>query len=60
MLRAAVLARHRPSVMAHDGDGESASPLRTLGGCLMRLLLIAVVLILAVVGFLYFFGRSLL
>jgi len=58
MLRAAVLARYKPRAAAPDG--ESASPLQTLGGCLVRLVLVAVVLIVALVGFLYFFGRSLL
>ncbi|MEJ7731338.1 MAG: hypothetical protein WKG00_19250 [Polyangiaceae bacterium] len=58
MLRGAVLARYsRPEAAP---DGESASPLRTLGGCLMRLLLVAVVLVLVLAGALYLFGRTLL
>ncbi|CAN5720138.1 hypothetical protein BH09MYX1_BH09MYX1_00500 [soil metagenome] len=54
---AAVLARPAPAALARDHEPTS---LAQLGGCLMRLVLIAVVFVLGIAALLYFFGRALL
>jgi len=57
ILRAALVARSMRLPAAPVSEGRS---LRRLGGCLVRLLLMAVVLIAALVSGLYLYGRSLL
>ncbi len=56
VLRSVVVARRAPPSAAAERE---MTPIRQLGGCLVRLLLIAVVLIAVLVGALYLIGRNL-
>jgi hypothetical protein len=57
ILRAAVLAR---SVRLPPAPGSDGKSLRRIGGCLVRLVILAVALIVALASALYVFGRSLM
>jgi hypothetical protein len=54
LLRAALSARHSHRVSTRARSGVA------LGGCVMRLLLVVVAAFLALLGTLFFYGRSLL
>ncbi len=60
LLRAALLARSMRLPAAPEGGGTAGTSLRRMGGCFVRLVLAAVVLIVGVVAALYLYGSSLL